>query len=87
MIVGHSRIPGQPKVYVQDKIREHAQEVLKLIHEGAFLYICGDAKNMAQGVNAALVDILSEDKKITKEEASEMIKMLKTTGRFQEDVW
>lgn len=87
MVVCHSRVPGQPKVYVQHKVKEYAEEVLKLIHEGAFLYICGDAKNMAHSVNTTLVDILAEGKNISKDEANEMIKMLKTTGRFQEDVW
>lgn len=87
MVVCHSRLPDQPKVYVQQKVKEHAAEVLKLIHEGAFLYICGDAKNMAKSVNAAIVEILAEGKNISKEEATEMVKMLKTTGRFQEDVW
>lgn len=87
MVVCHSRLPDQPKVYVQHKVKEYAAEVLKLIHEGAFLYICGDAKNMAQSVNATLIDILAEGKNISKEEATEMVKMLKTSGRFQEDVW
>lgn len=87
MIVAHSRLPNSKKVYVQDKLLDREDDVFELINSGAFLYVCGDAKGMAQGVHAALVDILTRKKSIKKEEAAEIIKMLKTTGRYQEDVW
>ncbi|QLQ80993.1 hypothetical protein HG537_0E03480 [Torulaspora globosa] len=87
MIVAHSRLPNSKKVYVQDKLLEREDDVFDLINNGAFIYVCGDAKGMAQGVHAALVDILTRKKSIKKEDASEIIKMLKTTGRYQEDVW
>lgn len=87
MIVAHSRLPNTKKVYVQDKLLDREVDILDMLNKGAFIYVCGDAKGMAQGVNAALVDILSRGKSITKDEATEMIKMLKTSGRYQEDVW
>lgn len=87
MIVAHSRLPNTKKVYVQDKLLDREVDILDMLNKGAFIYVCGDAKGMAQGVNAALVDILSRGKSITKGEATEMIKMLKTSGRYQEDVW
>ena len=86
MIVAHSRM-GPKKVYVQDKLLEREEEVLSLMNAGCFLYVCGDAKGMAQGVHAALVDILARGKSISKEDATEMIRMLKTSGKYQEDVW
>lgn len=88
MIVAHSRLPDQPKVYVQDRLIEREKEVYELIAEkGAFIYVCGDAKGMAQGVHAALVKILSNGKGITTDEAAEIIKMFKANGKYQEDVW
>lgn len=87
MIVAHSRLPNSKKVYVQDKLLEREDEVHELINNGAFIYVCGDAKGMAQGVHTSLVDIITRKKSISKEDAVEMIKMLKTTGRYQEDVW
>lgn len=87
MIVAHSRLPNAKKVYVQDKLLEREDEVFDMINNGAFIYICGDAKGMAQGVHTSLVDILTRKKAIAKEDAAEIIKMLKTTGRYQEDVW
>lgn len=86
MIVAHSRL-GSKKVYVQDKLLEREEEVLSLMNAGCFLYVCGDAKGMAQGVHAALVDILASGKRISKADATEMIRMLKTSGKYQEDVW
>ncbi|AQZ17567.1 NCP1 (YHR042W) [Zygosaccharomyces parabailii] len=86
MIVAHSRM-GPKKVYVQDKLLEREEEVLSLMNAGCFLYVCGDAKGMAQGVHAALVDIIARGKSISKEDATEMVRMLKTSGKYQEDVW
>jgi len=40
-------------VYVQDRLREQAELVWKLIHEqGAHFYVCGDASSMAGAVRA-----------------------------------
>lgn len=87
MVVAHSRLEKSKKVYVQEKLIERSNDVIDLLNEGGFLYVCGDAKGMAQGVHAVLVDILAHGKSISKEDATEMVKMLKTTGRYQEDVW
>lgn len=88
MVVAHSRLPNQKKVYVQDKVLEREDEIYQLITEqGAFIYVCGDAKGMAQGVHSALVGVLSRGKGVTEDEASEILKMFKTNGKYQEDVW
>ncbi|EDO16360.1 hypothetical protein Kpol_1051p8 [Vanderwaltozyma polyspora DSM 70294] len=87
MVVCHSRLPNVKKVYVQDKLRERASDVYQMIKDGAFIYVCGDAGSMAKGVSSALVDILSKEQSISTEDACEMIKMLKTSGRYQEDIW
>ncbi|SCV03343.1 LAME_0H09670g1_1 [Lachancea meyersii CBS 8951] len=88
MVVAHSRLPNKPRSYVQHKLIEREDEIFKLIaNEGAFIYVCGDAKGMAQGVHSAFVTILSRGKKCTEKEAAEMIKMFKSSGKYQEDVW
>lgn len=52
-----SRVPGQPKTYVQDLMRQQAAMVADLIKsEATHIYICG-LKGMEQGVDAALDDI------------------------------
>ncbi|CDH15768.1 probable NADPH--cytochrome P450 reductase [Zygosaccharomyces bailii ISA1307] len=86
MIVAHSRMTSK-KIYVQDKLLEREAEVFSLIEAGGFLYVCGEAKGMAQGVNAVMVDIFSRRKSISKEQAAEMLSVLKVSDRYQEDVW
>lgn len=52
-----SREDGQPKQYVQDKLREQADEVLSLMRDpNGYIYICG-LKAMEHGVEEALSDI------------------------------
>ncbi|MBP8139425.1 MAG: benzoyl-CoA oxygenase, partial [Burkholderiales bacterium] len=55
-----SRVPGEPKRYVQDRIRERAADVAKLVADpNTFVYICG-LKGMEEGVAQALADACRE---------------------------
>ena len=52
-----SRVPGEPKRYVQDRMRERGDELARwLREEDAFVYVCG-LKGMEAGVNEAFADI------------------------------
>jgi len=52
-----SRTPGQPKVYVQDLMRQRAADLAPLLADpNAFFYVCG-LKSMEEGVILALADI------------------------------
>jgi benzoyl-CoA 2,3-dioxygenase component A len=52
-----SRTPGQPKTYVQDRMRERAADLAALLADSnAFFYVCG-LKSMEEGVVLALRDI------------------------------
>jgi len=52
-----SRTPGQPKVYVQDKMRERAADLAPLLADpNAYFFVCG-LKSMEEGVVLALRDI------------------------------
>lgn len=48
-----SREPGRPKTYVQDRIRERAGDVARLLGGDTFVFICG-LKGMEEGVLRAL---------------------------------
>ncbi|UPR02317.1 NADPH--cytochrome P450 reductase [Chloropicon primus] len=75
------------KVYVQDLIKQRAQEFYRLIgEEKASLYICGD-KNMAKDVNLVLHSIIQQQGGKTSSEAEGMIKDMQTEGRYMRDVW
>uniref|UniRef100_A0A8C4PM30 Nitric oxide synthase n=1 Tax=Equus asinus TaxID=9793 RepID=A0A8C4PM30_EQUAS len=66
----YSRLPGQPKVYVQDILRQQlVSEVLRVLHEEqGHIYVCGDVR-MARDVAHTLKQLvaaklsLSEDQK------------------------
>lgn len=54
---GFSRVPDQPKHYVQDLIRARGTDVVALLRdENTYLYLCG-LKGMETGVDAALHDV------------------------------
>lgn len=81
-----SRVSSE-KVYVQDKILARAHEINKLLEDGAFIYVCGDASRMARDVQSTFVKILSLQRGLTEEKAAEFVRSLKVQNRYQEDVW
>ena len=55
-----SRVPAEPKRYVQDRIRERGAEVARsLADDNCYVYICG-LKGMEQGVDDAFGDACRE---------------------------
>ncbi|XP_040441407.1 methionine synthase reductase [Falco naumanni] len=77
----------QPK-YVQDVIRLYAKDITRvLLQERGYFYICGDKKHMADGVNDAVVDILSMEMETDKLEAMKTLVMLREAKRYLQDVW
>jgi len=67
--------PG--KVYVQDRLRDAADEVRAWLARGATLHVCGSLDSMARGVDAALREILGED----------ALDALSADGRYRRDVY
>jgi benzoyl-CoA 2,3-dioxygenase component A len=56
-----SRVSGQPKRYVQDRIRERGADVAKLLRDpNTFVYVCG-LKGMEDGVAQAFADVCREN--------------------------
>ncbi|KAJ7644315.1 putative cytochrome P450 oxidoreductase [Roridomyces roridus] len=77
------------KIYVQDLLWEDRENVADAIINGkGYVYICGDAKNMAKAVEEALARILGEAKggSAAVEGAAE-VKLLKERSRLMLDVW
>ncbi|KAI8615179.1 hypothetical protein BC830DRAFT_1161400 [Chytriomyces sp. MP71] len=84
----YSRVPGKKKVYVQDLVQNRGAEVFEVLDKlRGYLYICGDAKNMASDVNTLLHKLAQEFGSKDEEGAKKWVKNLKTTGKLQEDVW
>jgi sulfite reductase (NADPH) flavoprotein alpha-component len=75
------------KIYVQDRMRENARQIWEWLHDGAHIYVCGDAKRMALDVDRALHAIVAEQSRSSPEETKEYIKLLSKAGRYQRDVY
>ncbi|KAI1503858.1 NADPH-cytochrome P450 reductase [Biscogniauxia marginata] len=78
---------GSEKVYVQHRLKERAQEINELLEKKAYIYVCGDAANMAREVNAGLAQILAEQRGISEAKAEEIVKNMRAANQYQEDVW
>ena len=75
------------KFYVQDRIRERAADLFDWLERGAYLYVCGDSKNMAGDVNDALIDVIAEQAGLDRGAAELRLKELRRAGRYQRDVY
>jgi len=67
----------EQRIYVQDVLRNNAEELIKWVEQGAVIYVCGSIEGMASGVDQALMDILSEEK----------LDELRQAGRYRRDVY
>jgi sulfite reductase alpha subunit-like flavoprotein len=66
---------------------EAGDELWKWLEEGAYFYVCGDAKRMAKDVDAALRKIVQEKGGLKIEAASDYVEKLKTNKRYRRDVY
>ncbi|CAI7570542.1 unnamed protein product [Penicillium bialowiezense] len=78
---------GSEKVYVQHRLKEQAALVSELLKQKANFYVCGDAANMAREVNLVLGHIIAEQRGMPAEKGEEMVKHMRSSGSYQEDVW
>jgi sulfite reductase (NADPH) flavoprotein alpha-component len=72
---------------VQHRLRQNAIDIWNWLQEGAHIYVCGDADNMAPDVNEALLDIISQQGGKTRDEASDYLRQLTRDKRYQRDVY
>jgi sulfite reductase (NADPH) flavoprotein alpha-component len=75
------------KIYVQHRLWERRDDILRWLDEGANLYVCGDEKGMGKDVDATLVKILAGAAKGDEEAGRAKLKELAKAGRYQRDVY
>ena len=75
------------KIYVQNRMLEHAKEVYAWLQEGGGFYVCGDASRMAKDVDAALHQVIQIAGGKSAEEATAYVAALKKEKRYQRDVY
>lgn len=75
------------KVYVQHRMKEQARDIFAWLEEGAHVYVCGDAANLAPDVHQALIDIVASEAHTGREAAEDYVRSLQADHRYQRDVY
>jgi sulfite reductase (NADPH) flavoprotein alpha-component len=78
---------SEQKVYVQDRMREHAVELWKWLKAGAYFFVCGDAARMANDVDRTLKDIIAQQGSVCDVEANAYVKQMIAERRYVRDVY
>lgn len=77
----------EDKIYVQDRMMEHAPLFWSWLEDGASVYVCGDATRMAKDVHAALHRIIEKEGGMPAQTAEEYVHALKDAHRYHRDVY
>ncbi|KAF2737839.1 cytochrome P450 reductase 2 [Polyplosphaeria fusca] len=77
---------SEEKVYVQDRVAQHAARVLELLDAGASMYICGKA-SMAREVDMRIEAAVKVAKGLEEAEMKAWTDALKKRGKWKADVW
>ncbi|WP_392564404.1 assimilatory sulfite reductase (NADPH) flavoprotein subunit [Orbus wheelerorum] len=75
------------KVYVQDKLLAQGVDIWQWLQRGAYLYVCGDANNMAKAVNTVLLQIIMQQGQYNEEQANNYLDELRSNKRYQRDIY
>lgn len=77
------------KIYVQNRMLEEAKELWDWLQNGAYFYVCGDAKHMAKDVHQALIEIAQNIGGLSPEAAAEFVNvtLMKTEKRYLRDIY
>lgn len=87
LMCAFSRVPEQPKTYVQQCILENQQSVWRLIQQGAIIYICGEGGHMAPQVQQAFEDIYRQQTGADPTTAKRWMADMQANNHYLVDVW
>ncbi len=75
------------KVYVQHRLEQKSQEIFYWLEGGASVYVCGAKEPMSRDVEQALLTIIQNEGKQSKEEAVLYLEEMELNGRYAKDVY
>jgi sulfite reductase (NADPH) flavoprotein alpha-component len=77
------------KIYVQNRMLEQAKELWSWLQNGAYFYVCGDARHMAKDVHKTLITIAQQQGGLSPEAAADYVNttLMKTERRYLRDVY
>uniref|UniRef100_I3KA96 Methionine synthase reductase n=1 Tax=Oreochromis niloticus TaxID=8128 RepID=I3KA96_ORENI len=74
--------------YVQHNLLLNSQHITDiLLKQNGYLYVCGDAKNMAKDVNETLMEIIKTELQVDQLEAMKRLAGLREEKRYLQDIW
>jgi len=86
MDVAFSRDTPQ-KIYVQHKLWERRRDLIEWLENGAYFYVCGDAKAMAKDVRSTLARAYADVNGVSPEIAQQALAKLESERRYLQDVY
>lgn len=75
------------KIYVQHRLQEQADELFAWLERGAAVYVCGDARHMAEDVQSALLAIIADKGNMDSGAARQYLLRMRQEKRYQRDVY
>ncbi|QYS91536.1 hypothetical protein JJC04_01715 [Flavobacterium covae] len=75
------------KIYVQDRIKENANQFNEWLENGASIYICGQKDPMSKDVENTIIEVIASQRNISVEKAKEVLDQLEEQGKYQKDVY
>jgi len=77
------------RLYVQHRMREQAKELWAWLQDGAYFYVCGNARHMAKDVHQTLCGIARDEGGLSPEAADQYVNvtLMKTERRYLRDVY
>jgi len=75
------------RLYVQHRMMERAPELWQWLKDGAYIYLCGDARLFAPDVDATLTKLAAQCGSLSTREAALLIENLRATKRYRRDVY
>ena len=75
------------KIYVQRRMMEQGAQLWSWLEDGAYFYVCGDAKHMAKDVDAALREVVKVHGGMSDDAAHAYVHQLAADKRYVRDVY
>lgn len=74
--------------YVQHNLVQDSKAIISiLLEKNGYLYVCGDAKNMAKDVNDTLLEMIKTQLQVDQLEAMKKLAVLREEKRYLQDIW
>ncbi|XP_029978818.1 methionine synthase reductase isoform X2 [Sphaeramia orbicularis] len=74
--------------YVQHNLLLNSRHIRSILfQQNGYLYVCGDAKNMAKDVNDTLTEMIKTELQVDQLEAMKSLARLREEKRYLQDIW